>query len=390
MSEIKKIYFDYAASTPLDPRVLEKMMPFFSDDFGNPSSIHTFGQRAEAAVDEARETVAACFHCDPEEIVFTGCGTESDNLALRGAVWYGRKMREANHILISPVEHHAVSITAEQLAHEQGFELEYIPVDEYGQVDPDAVAARLKPDTAIVSVVYANNEIGTINPVAEIGAVCAQKGIPFHTDAVQAAAHLQMDVQKDKIDLMAIGAHKFYGPKGVGALFIRNGTKLLPVITGGQQEFGLRAGTLNVPYIIGLAEALKLGQEEIQQRSNHVQPLRDELVNFVLEHIADTRLTGHPQHRLPNHASFVFKGVNANALLLLLDMEGFACSSGSACKVGNPKPSDILTAIGLPDEWALGSLRITLGKYTTLEQVRAFEAILPVVVEKARRISNPL
>jgi cysteine desulfurase len=360
-----RIYFDYAASTPLDARVLAKMMPYFSIEYGNPSSIHTFGQRAEAAVDAAREAMAFSLSCSPEEIIFTGCGTESDNLAIRGAAWHARKTRTANHILISPVEHHAVSSTAQQLAHEHAFELDYLPVDAYGQVAPQAVSALLRPNTAIVSVVYANNEIGTINPIAEIAAICAQKGIPFHTDAVQAAAHLPMNVQRDNIDLLAIGAHKFYGPKGIGALYVRKGTKLLPGITGGQQEFGLRAGTLNVPYIVGLAEALRLAQEELQLRSAQVQPLRDELVEFVLSQIPDSRLTGHPQNRLPNHASFVFNGVNANVLLMLLDIAGFACSSGSACKVGNPQPSDILLAIGLPKEWALGSLRITFGRHTT-------------------------
>jgi cysteine desulfurase len=381
-----RIYLDYAATTPVDERVFNKMKPFFDGMFGNPSSIHFFGQQADAAIEQARETVAACLHARPEEIIFTSCGTESDNLALRGTALAQRKKTGANHILISPVEHHAVLHTANQLADLFGFELEILPVDRYGAVDPDDLRHYLRKDTALVSVIYANNEIGTINPVADIGLICRQADVPFHSDAVQAAAHLSMDVQRDRLDLLALGAHKFYGPKGVGVLFIRHGTPILPVQTGGKQEEGMRAGTQNVPYIVGLAEAFQLAQQEVLERAANLTPLRDHIIGRVLEEIPSARLTGHPSQRLPNHASFVFEGVDGNLLLMLLDQAGFACSSGSACKVGNPQPSEVLTAIGLSRSWALGSLRVTLGKDTTADQIDAFLQVLPELVSNARAL----
>ena len=247
------VYMDYAATTPVDWRVLAAMLPYFQEQFGNPSSVHRFGQQAEAALEAARETLAQGLNCRPDEVIFTGCGSESDNLALRGVAFTARAQRGANHILISTVEHHAVTHTAQQLAHLHGFELEFLPVDEYGIVHPQAVSERLRPDTALVSVMYANNEIGTINPIAEIGALCRAAGVTFHTDAVQAAAYLPVGVQALNVDLLALGAHKFYGPKGVGALYIRKNTALTPMLTGGSQEFGLRAGTHNIPYIAGMA-----------------------------------------------------------------------------------------------------------------------------------------
>ncbi len=384
----KTIYLDYAATTPVEPRVIERMRPYFDEFFGNPSSVHVYGQQAEAALEEARESVAQGLNCLPGEVVFTSCGTESDNLALRGAALAARKQRHARHILISPVEHHAVSHTAQQLADLHGFELEFLPVDEYGMVSPDDVAASLRPDTAVVSVMYANNEIGTINPIAEIGAICRQKGIPFHTDAVQAAAYLPVDVQALNVDLLAIGAHKFYGPKGVGALYVRKGTPILPTQTGGGQESKLRAGTSNIPYIVGLAEAFRLAQEERDARTARLLPLRDHTIGRVLEEVPNAHLTGHPTRRLPNHASFVFEGVDGNALLMLLDGAGFACSSGSACKTGDPEPSDVLTALGLIRSWALGSLRVTLGNGTRPEDVEAFLSVLPEIVQRTRQMGR--
>lgn len=386
MSNNSPVYLDYAATTPLDERVLTAMLPFFQETFGNPSSIHHYGQQAEAALEAARETLAAGLNCQPNEVIFTGCGSESDNLALRGAAFVARQQRRANHVLISPVEHHAVSHTAEQLAKLHGFELELLPVDEFGMVHPEAVGGRLRPDTAVVSVMYANNEIGTINPIAEIGAVCRSRGVAFHTDAVQAAAYLPVDTQALNVDMIALGAHKFYGPKGVGALYVRKGVKLTPMLTGGAQEFALRAGTHNIPYIAGMAEAFRLAQVERQERISHLQPLRDHLIGAVLESIPDSRLTGHPTQRLPNHASFVFAGVDGNALLTLLDVEGFACSSGSACKTGDPEPSGVLLALGLSRDWALGSLRVTLGTPTTPEEINAFLDILPGAVERVRQL----
>jgi cysteine desulfurase len=363
------------------------MLPYFSQAFGNSSSVHFFGQQSEAALEAARETLAAGLNCQPGEVVFTGCGSESDNLALRGAALAARQARGADHLLISPVEHHAVSRTAQQLARLQGFELEYLPVDPFGQVDPEDVVARLRPTTAVVSVMYANNEIGTVNPIAEIGAICRERGVPFHTDAVQAAAYLEVDAQALNADLLALGAHKFYGPKGVGALYIRKGTPILPVLTGGGQEFGLRAGTHNIPYIVGMAEAFRLAQVERKRRIAHLRPLRDHLIGRILVEIPDSQLTGHPSQRLPNHASFAFRGVDGNALLTLLDVEGFACSSGSACKTGDPEPSDVLIALGLARVWALGSLRVTLGTGTTPGEVEAFLAVLPRLVDQVRKLT---
>ena len=382
-----RVYLDYAATTPVDPRVLECMLPYFEAIFGNTSSVHTFGQQAEAALDEARGILAQGLNCTPTEVIFTSCGSESDNLALRGAAFSARKLRNADHILISPLEHPAVIRTAQQLASLNGFEVEYLPVDELGQVHPQDVAARLRPTTAVVSVMYSNNEIGTINPINEIGALCRDQGVPFHTDAVQAAAYLPVNVEELNVDMLSLGAHKFYGPKGVGALYIRQGTPILSVLTGGGQEFGLRAGTHNTPYIVGMAEAFRLAQTEREARQAHVKPMRDHIIANVLESIPDSRLTGHPEVRLHNHASFAFKDVDGNALIMMLDMEGYACSSGSACKTGDPKPSEVLTEIGLSPDWAFGSLRVTLGSGVSPDNVESFVKILPEVVERARALA---
>ncbi len=381
----EKVYLDYAATTPVDERVLQVMLPYFSLGFGNPSSIHTYGQTAESAVENARALVARLINARQDEIVFTSCGTESDNLALRGVAWAQRKRRDARHILISPVDHHAVLQTAHALG-EQGFEIEYLPVDNYGMVDPEDVRASIRPDTAVVSVIYANNEIGTINPVAAIGNACREAGVPFHSDAVQAGAHLKMDVEADQVDLLSLGAHKFYGPKGVGVLYVRNGTPIEAVQTGGKQENGLRAGTHNVPYIVGLAEAFRLAQEGHTGREAHYRVMRDHLMGQVLESIPKTRVTGHPVQRLPNHASFVFEGVDGNQLLMMLDIAGFACSSGSACKTGSPQPSEVLTAIGLSHHWALGSLRVTMGQQTTPQAISTFVNVLAELIQRQRQV----
>jgi cysteine desulfurase len=382
------IYLDYAASTPVDTRVFEAMKPYFDLHFGNSSSTHFYGQQAEAALEKSRLTIANAIGCQSHEVIFTSCGSESDNLALRGAAWAAHKERDANHILISPVEHHAISRTAQQLAELFDFELEYLPIDAYGRVEPASVAERLRPETAIVSVIHANNEIGTLNAIAEIGAICREKSIPFHSDAVQGAAHFPIDVEDLKVDLLSIGAHKFYGPKGVGALYVRQGTRLYPMLTGGSQEYGLRAGTHNLPYIVGMAQAFQLVQDEREARHQHGQTLRDRIMGTVLEEIPDAQLTGHPTQRLPNHASFAFKGVDGNDLLMMLDVEGFACSSGSACKTGNPEPSDVLTALGLESAWSLGSLRVTVGNQTTPENVDMFLSTLPGLVKKIRELTT--
>jgi len=382
------IYLDYSATTPVDQRVIDAMTPYFSASFGNPSSVHRYGQVAEAAVDSARETVASILNCKPNEIIFTSCGSESDNLAIRGAAYAMREKTGAKWILASRTEHPAVTKTLLHLEKYEGFNVEWLEVDEYGMITPDVVSKAICEETAIVSVMYANNEIGTINPIKEIAQVCRAKKILFHTDAVQAAAYLPVDVQALGVDMLSLGAHKFYGPKGVGALYVRKGTPLISHLTGGGQESGLRAGTQNVPYIVGLAEALRLTNEERDSRVTHLKPLRDQIIGSVLETIPDSRLTGHMEARLPHHASFAFKDVDGNLLLTLLDAAGFACSSGSACKTGNPEPSEVMNAIGLSREWGLGSLRVTLGKDTVPEDVESFLSTLPGLVEKARKLNH--
>jgi cysteine desulfurase len=379
------VYLDYAATTPVDPRVLAAMLPYFTDDFGNPSSVHRFGQRAEAAVDLARARVAEVLGCDPSEIVFTSCGSESDNLALRGAAFAERERRGADTLVVSAVEHPAVLRTARQLRDQFAFRLEVIPVDATGRVTAEALRPLLTVRTAVVSVVYANNEIGTINPVSGLAAECRALDIPMHTDAVQAASQLPVDVAALGVDLLALGAHKFYGPKGVGALYVRSGRRLLPWLTGGSQEHGRRAGTHNVPLIVGLAEALRLAAAERQARNRHMIGLRNRIVRAVLDRIPFACLTGHPTERLPNHASFVLRGVDGNALLAALDLHGYACSSGSACKAGTPEPSEILLALGMPPQDALGSLRVTVGKDTRQEDVEGFLDVLPATASALRR-----
>lgn len=380
------IYLDYAATTPIDSRVFDVMLPYFRESFGNPSSIHRYGQKAETAIEAAREKVGAVLHCRADEIIFTSCGSESDNLALRGAALARRNASGQRWILTSKNEHHAVCKTAQQLEKEYGFLLEWLDLDEHGAVTTASLSKAVCDQTALASVMYANNEIGTINPITELAEIAKANNILFHTDAVQAAAYLDVNVEKLGVDLLSLGGHKFYGPKGVGALYVRKGTKLIPHLTGGGQEFSLRAGTQNVPYIVGFAEALSLASEEREQRIAHVKPLRDQIIGRVLEEIPDALLTGHPENRLPNHASFVFKDVDGNLLLQLLDSAGFACSSGSACKTGNPEPSEVITSLGYSRDWALGSLRITLGVDSTPENVDMFVNTLPGLVEKVRKL----
>lgn len=382
---MKPIYLDYAATTPMNHRVLESMLPFFEVKFGNPSSSHFFGQKGEGAVEDARVLISRALNCQPENIIFTSGGTESDNLALRGTSLFARRSKGANRILTTPVEHPAVANTVRQLYEVFGFEVDYLPVDSFGMVNPDDVKKSIKKDTALVSVIYANNEIGTINPINEIGAVCRSHEVPFHTDAVQAAAHLAIDTQAENIDLLTIGAHKFYGPKGVGALIKKPTIQLFPTQTGGSQEQGLRAGTHNVSYIVGLATALELAQKSFEKTESKIRELRDFLIVTILGQIPQVKLTGHPTQRLSNHASFILQGIDGNQLVIILDRAGFACSSGSACKTGNPKPSEVLKAIGVPDDLALGSLRVTLGNQTTKRELDSFVASLVEIVARLRK-----
>ncbi len=382
------IYLDYAATTPMDQRVLDAMLPYFRETYGNPSSIHRFGQKADSAVEAAREKVAKVLQCRPDEIIFTSCGSESDNFALRGAAMARRNASGKKWILTAKTEHDAVKKTAEQLEKEYGFLLEWLDVDQYGLVTAESISKAVCNETALASVMLANNEIGTINPIKELAEIAKSNDILFHTDAVQAAAYLDVNVDTLGVDLLSLGGHKFYGPKGVGALYVRKGIKLVPHMTGGGQENSLRAGTQNVPYIVGFAEALHLAAEEREMRTSHVRPLRDQIIGRVLEGIPDSHLTGHPENRLPNHASFVFKDVDGNFLLQLLDSAGFACSSGSACKTGNPEPSEVVTSLGYSRDWGLGSLRVTLGADSTPEHVDSFLKTLPDLVEKARNLNH--
>jgi cysteine desulfurase len=378
------IYLDHAATTPVHPEVLAVMQPYFAAEFGNPSSLHALGQRGEAAVEGARVETAACLGCPAQEIVFTSGGSESDNLALRGAAFASRAQRRAERVLTTPVEHPAVLRTAEALARHHGFTLELLPVDRFGRVDPEDLRRRLSPDVAVVSVIHANNEIGTINPVDELARLCAGHAIPFHTDAVQAAAHLDLRPLAGTPALISIGGHKLYGPKGVGVLRWPSGTPLRSQMTGGGQERGLRAGTHNVPLIVGLAAALRLALA--QQAADWVRhtALRDRLLTRAPEAIPDSILTGHPTERLPNHASFCFRALDGNALIAALDRAGFACSSGSACKTGDPTPSEVLLALGIAPEWALGSLRVTVGRGTQPHEMDAFLDALPEAVQALR------
>lgn len=386
----RAIYLDHSATTPVDPRVLEAMLPYFTEVYGNSASIHRFGRAAAKALEESRRAVAAILGCHPTEIVFTGSGTESDNLALRGVAFAQRRAGRGNHLLVSSVEHHAVLNTARQLEEVFGFEVTYLPVDEHGMVDPDAVGRAIRKDTVLISVMYANNEVGTIQPIAEIARIARAKGVPFHTDAVQAGGMLDLDVNRLGVDLMTLSAHKFYGPKGVGLLYIRQGTPYLSPLTGGGHERGRRAGTVNVAGIVGLATALRLAQEARESENARLRRLRDRLIRGILERVPDARLTGHPTERLPHHASFVFKEINGEELLLALDVEGIAASTGSACTSGRPEPSEVLLAMGLPREWAVGSLRLTLGKANTDEDVDAVLEILPRAVARLRQMEAVL
>ncbi len=382
----RSIYLDHAATTPVDSRVIEAMLPYFDTAFGNPSSIHQWGQDAEAAVERSRSILASIFGCHPSEIIFTSCGSESDNLAMRGVAYQALMERGANHILTTPVEHPAILRTAIDLAENHGFKLELLPVDTFGFVSPKDLEKSIRSDTAIVSIIYANNEIGTINPIPSLSRICRLRGIPFHTDAVQAAGQINIDIDTLGVDLMSIGAHKFYGPKGIGALYIRSGIKLAPVQTGGVHEFGLRAGTHNVPSIVGMARAFEIVENERVIHNRHFSRLRDKLLTSIPEQIHDTRISGHPSERLPNHASFVFQGVDGNQLIAALDIAGFACSTGSACKTGNPEPSGVLSALGIPPDWSLGSLRVTVGRPTQPENIDDFINSLSEIVARIRMV----
>jgi len=381
----RTIYMDHAATTAVDQRVVEAMLPYFTEKYGNPSSMHSVGRVAAEGLRQARRTVADILGAAPDEVIFTSCGSESDNLALRGVAFASRG--KGNHIITLPIEHHAVGHTCLQLEKKFGFEVTYLPVDRYGLVDPDSVARAITDRTILISIMYANNEVGTIEPIAEIAEVARSRGIPFHTDAVQAAGTLDLNVERLGVDLLSLSAHKFYGPKGVGVLYVRDGTPLLPMQTGGGHERGRRAGTENVAYAVGLATALELAHEHRAENQKRLTALRDRLIAGVLSAIPDVELTGHPTERLPNNASFAFKGVEGESILLSLDLLGVAASSGSACTTGEAQASHVLTAMGIPPEMAHGSLRLTLGNENTREDVDYVISVLPDIIERLRRMS---
>lgn len=383
MKTNRTVYLDYSATTPVDERVMDVMMPYFTQDFGNSSSSHSFGRKAEEAIEQARETIAKLFNCKPGEVIFTSGGSESDNLAIRGAAWTSYKQGKGKHLITTPVEHSAVGRTVGQLASVMDFESTVLPVDKRAMVDVEDFANACKPGTTVASIIYANNEVGTINPLPKLAAQARERGVLLHTDAVQAAGQLTLDVQTLGVDMISISAHKFYGPKGVGALYVREGIDLVPSQTGGSHEEGRRAGTQNTPLIVGMAKALELAYEEREARLAHYRTLRDHLTDGILSQLPTAHLTGHPEERLPSHTSFVFEGMDSNVMLMHLDTKGLAVSGASACKTGNPEPSSVLLAMGYTRDEALGSLRLSVGQHTTREDA---DFAIEVIVETVKKL----
>mgnify|MGYP000878056813 FL=1 len=380
---MQRIYLDYAATTPVRPEVLDAMLPYFSNEFGNASGVYSWSRTAHQAMDKARDTVARILGARPDEIVFTGSGSESDNLAIKGAAWANR--HKGKHIITSSIEHFAVLETCQWLER-QGFEVTYLPVDSVGLVDPEQVKQALRPDTILVSIMYANNEVGTIQPISEIGSILKDTQAVFHTDAVQAAGVLDLDVDKLNVDLLTISAHKFYGPKGVGVLYVRKGTNIEPLIHGGGHERKRRAGTENIAGIVGLAKALELSYEERDTENARLEALRNQLIEG-LSAIPHSRVNGSLTKRLPNNVNVCFEFIEGESLLLNLDMKGVAASSGSACTSGSLDPSHVLLAMGLSHEIAHGSLRLTLGRGTTQADIDYVLQEVPPIVERLRAMS---
>lgn len=382
----ESIYLDHAATTPADPRAVEAMLPYFTEKFGNPSSIYRLGRASLDALDEARETVAAIIGARRKEIVFTSGGSEADNLAIKGVAFAQREAGRGNHIITSAIEHHAVLHAVEYLEH-FGFAVTVLPVDGEGIVSVDDLRAAIRPETTLVSIMAANNEIGTIQPIAELGAACRERDVLFHTDAVQMVGALPVSVKELNVDLLSLTAHKFHGPKGVGALYMRRGVPLLPQINGGSQERRLRAGTENVAGIVGLATALRIAAEGIATSSAHCTMLRDRLIDGVMERIDHVHLNGHRSLRLPNNVNLSFDFIEGESMLLLLDQQGIYASSGSACTSGSLDPSHVLMALGISAERAHGSLRLTVGRDNTVAQIDRVLELLPPIVERLRSVS---
>lgn len=380
----KIIYLDHAATTPVRKEVLEAMIPYFCQKYGNPSSIYSLGRESKKAIEEARETMSSIIGAQPREIFFTGSGTEADNWAIKGVAYANRK--KGKHIITTAIEHHAV-LHACQYLENDGFEVTYLPVDSDGLVTAEQVKAAIRPDTVLVSIMFANNEIGTIQPIAEIGKVTREKGVYFHTDAVQAMGNVNINVSEMNIDLLSMSAHKFYGPKGVGALYINKNVKITNFIHGGAQERGRRASTENVAGIVGMAKALEIAAANMEQHNKKLMALRERTIKEIQEKIPFVRLNGHREKRLPGNVNFTFEFIEGESLLLMLDMKGIAASSGSACTSGSLDPSHVLLAIGLPHELAHGSLRITFGDENTDEEVDYLIDVLSPIVHRLREMS---
>ncbi|MBQ9950122.1 MAG: cysteine desulfurase NifS [Clostridia bacterium] len=378
-----RVYLDNAATTKVRPEVVQEMLPYYDEFYGNASSVHTFGQEAKKGLDRARDRVAAALGAQSSEIIFTAGGTEADNTAIFGvAKKYASK---GKHIITTAIEHHAVLHSCEQLEQE-GYRVTYLPVDEYGRVTAEQVKNAICDDTILVTIMFANNEIGTVMPIAEIGAVCKEHGVLFHTDAVQAVGHIHINVKEMNIDMLSLSGHKFHGPKGVGVLYVRNGLKLPSLIVGGAQERTRRAGTENLPAIVGLGKAIELATAEIDENAKKISALRDRLIKGLLT-IPHTRLNGHPTDRLPNNANISIRYIEGESILLMLDMNGIAASSGSACTSGSLDPSHVLLAIGLTHEVAHGSVRLTLSEYTTQEEIDYTIEVLKKTTERLRAMS---
>ncbi|HBY57875.1 MAG TPA: cysteine desulfurase NifS [Candidatus Atribacteria bacterium] len=382
---MKRIYMDHAATTPTDIGVVKEMEPYFTQKYGNPNSIHSFGQEAREAVEEARKKVAHLIGANPSEIVFTSGGTESDNYAIKGIAWANQK--KGNHIITSQIEHHAVLHSCHFLE-KHGFKVTYLPVDKYGLIDPDDVKKAITDKTILVTIMHANNEIGTIEPIKDIAKIVKEAGIYFHTDSVQTVGHIPIDVNELEVDMLSISGHKLYGPNGVGVLYLRKGTRIVSLIDGGGQEKNRRAGTENVAGIVGIGKAAELAEKRLAQgEEDRIVRLRDKLIKEIMNKIENVRLNGHHINRLPGNVNFCFEFIEGESMLLNLDMEGVAASSGSACTSGSLEPSHVLLAIGLPPEIAHGSLRLTLGKDNTEEEVDYVIDILPKIIEKLRALS---
>ncbi len=386
----KQVYLDYSASTPVDPRVLDEMLPYFGEVYGNPSSAHRFGNRAERAVEDARMTVAGILNCQPSEVIFTSCGTESDNLAIRGAGWSARHRGEPSRLVTSPIEHSAVTNTVNQMSALMGFDTEIAPVDKFGIVDSEIFAELCKRGGALASIIYASNELGTIQDLPLLSQIAHAHDLLMHTDAVQAGGQLDLDVERLGVDMLSLSAHKFYGPKGVGLLYVKDGLELAPSQSGGGHEHGMRAGTHNTAFIVGMAKALELAYDENDGRLRHFAKMRDHLIQGILDRLSCAELSGHPNRRLPSHASFILHGIDANALMMHLDMLGVAGSSGSACKTGNPEPSDILLAVGYSEDEAKSGLRLSVGMQTSEDDISYALDVLETAVDKLGKLKREM